>query len=137
MTDQCGIWIEGKKAILVNLAEGKTNVTEIAAEIEDRVHHFHEGDKGSFMGTRHINNQKKFDERRKHQVKNFLGKVLQHARASDDIFLIGPAGMKTRLRTLIRKDPQLAGKLRAVETAGHLTMPQLKARVIEFFGNAG
>jgi hypothetical protein len=133
MSKNCGIWIDGKKAVLVNLAEGQVQVSEINSDIEDRVHHVHEGDKGSFMGSRHINNEKKIEERKRHQVRAFLDKVVEHAKYADAIFILGPTGMKTRLRTLISDDRQLLHKLRGVQTAGLLTEPQLKARVKSFF----
>ena len=59
MKKQTGIWIDGSKAIIVTLADGKESTIEIESEIENRVHHDGEGDKGSFMGSRHINNEKK------------------------------------------------------------------------------
>jgi hypothetical protein len=134
MSKNCGIWIDGKKAVLVSLAEGQVQVTEIKSDIEDRVHHVHAGDKGSFMGNRHINNEKKIDERKHHQVRAFLDKVVQEARNADAIFILGPTGMKTKLRSIISDDRELILKLRGVQTAGRLTEPQLKARVKDFFG---
>jgi hypothetical protein len=133
MSKQCGIWIDGHKAILVHLENGSEKVTEITSNIEDRIHHVHEGDKGSFFGARHINNEKKFDERKRHQTRNFVEQVLKSAGLADDIYVLGPSGMKTRLKTAMKNEPALLKKLRGVKSTGSLTEAQLKANVRAFF----
>jgi hypothetical protein len=54
---QTGIWIDSTKAIIVSLEDGKEAVTEIQSELENRVYHDKEGDKGSFFAGQHIDSQ--------------------------------------------------------------------------------
>ena len=49
MKKQAGIWIDSTKAIIVTLDAGKEYITEIQSELENRVYHDKEGDKGSFF----------------------------------------------------------------------------------------
>lgn len=62
MKKQTGIWIDSSKALIVKISGGKENIIEIKSDIENRIYQEKEGDKGSFMGSRHINNEKKFEE---------------------------------------------------------------------------
>jgi hypothetical protein len=39
-------------------------VSEIQSDLENRVYHDQEGDKGSFSGGQHMDSQKSFDERK-------------------------------------------------------------------------
>jgi len=131
--NQTGIWIDGSKAIIISLNEGKEVVREIDAEIENAVHHANEGDKGSFMGSHHINNEKKFEERKKNQIDQFLSKVITEIKTADELFVMGPAELKLKLRTKIESDKLMAPRLKAVETSEQLTMNQCVAKVKKFF----
>lgn len=133
MKKQTGIWIDGSKAIIVKLSGGKENITEIESDIENRIHHENEGDKGSFMGDRHINNEKKFDERKKHQIDSFLKNVIEHIKNDDEFFVFGPADIKLKLKHSIENENQLASKLKTVETADSMTNNQVVAKVKAFY----
>lgn len=133
MKKQTGIWIDGSKAIIVTLLNNKESTIEIESKIENRVHHDGEGDKGSFMGSRHINNEKKIDERKKHQIDGFLKNVIEHIKKDDELYVFGPAEIKLKLKTLIEDDNQLTPKLKTVETAGSMTINQVVAKVRDFY----
>ena len=77
MKKQTGIWIDSTKAIIVTLDGGKEHITEIQSDLENRVYHDKEGDKGSFFGNQHMDSQKTFDERRKHQTNAYLKDMQQ------------------------------------------------------------
>ena len=136
MKKQTGIWIDSSKAIVISLKEGKETVHEIESEIENSVHHNHEGDKGSFMGSRHINNEKKFAERKKHQVDNFLDKVIDDVKGSDELFVMGPAEIKVKLRSKIEANHLIAPKLKGVETSERITLNQCVEKVKNFYKSA-
>ena len=133
MKTQTGIWIDGSKAIIISLVEDIETVLELPANIENRVHHRHEGDHGTFMGNHHINNEQKFEERKKHQTEFFLNKVMNEIGSSDEIYIMGPSEMKSHLKTKIEEDKHMHSKLKGVEAADHLTLNQCVARVKNFF----
>lgn len=131
---QTGIWIDTSKAILVTLHEGKENITEVDSVIENSIYHNHGGNKGSFMGRQHVNDERKFEERRKHQTDDFLGEVLQQMKDSDELYVFGPASMKTELSKMIngnKTNPNL--KLKAVETADKMSLNEIVAKVKKFY----
>lgn len=135
MKKKTGIWIDSSKAIIVTLSEGKENITEIKSDIENRIYHEKEGDQGSFMGSRHLNNEKKFEERKRRQVDSFLKNVISQIKQNDELYILGPAEIKLKLKALIEDNNQLLSKLKSVETVDSMTLNQLVAKVKSFYKN--
>ena len=135
MKKKTGIWIDSSKAIIVTLSEGKENITEIKSDIENRIYHEKEGDQGSFMGSRHLNNEKKFEERKRRQVDSFLKNVIGQIKQNDELYILGPAEIKLKLKALIEDNNQLLSKLKSVETVDSMTLNQLVAKVKSFYKN--
>ncbi|MBI2271424.1 MAG: hypothetical protein HYU69_13860 [Bacteroidetes bacterium] len=134
MKKQTGIWIDGSKAIIVTLFGGQESIKEIESDIENRIYHEKEGDKGSFMGSRHINNEKKFEERRKHQTYSFLKSVLEQIKHNDELYVFGPAEIKTKLKQHIEKEGNgVVNKLKSVKTADSMSLNQVVAKVKKFY----
>ncbi len=133
MKKQTGIWIDGSKAIIVNLQNGQEQVTEIEAEIENRIYHEKEGNKGTFMGGQHINNEKMFNERKDQQIERYLKQVVQIIKDADELYLFGPAEIKLKLSKKIRSEAQLGAKLKHVEAADSMTNNQVVAQVKKYF----
>ena len=135
MEKQIGIWIDGSKAVIVKLHGNSENINTIESNIENRVHHEKEGDKGSFVGSHHVNNEKKFNERRKHQLKKYLDDVTSCVADASDLYIFGPAETKTELEKNITGNKLLADKLKKVESCDHLTSNQIVAKVKEYFSS--
>ena len=133
MKKQTGIWIDTSNAIIVTLIDGKENTTEIISGIDNSVHHNNEGDKDSFMGNGHLNNEKKFEEKKKHQTNDFLKNVINHIKKDDAFYVFGPAEMKLKLTNIIENNLELATKLKAVETTDSMTLNQVVAKVKLFY----
>jgi hypothetical protein len=134
MKKQTGIWIDSSKAVVVTLTNKQESVIEIGSIIENRIYHNREGDKGAFMGSRHINNEKTFDERRKQQIINFLDNIIEEIKDADEIFIFGPAEMKTKLIKRIEDDKVLLlQKLKSVVTADKMTTNQIVAKTKEYY----
>lgn len=133
MEKQVGIWIDTTRAQIVTLSGKEERITEVISNIENRIHHDDEGDRGSFMGTGHINHERTFDERKKHQIDAYLKDVLSKVDDADEIYVFGPGEVKKILGKMIHEDKQLASHLSAVETADSMTSHQVVAKVREYF----
>lgn len=132
MEKNIGIWMDGTKALLVDAASG--NLQTIEADIENSVHLYGEGDKGNFTGGgHHINNERKFDERRKHQTNDYLKRIAEGVKDADHLYVFGPAEMKTHFKNYIESQHGLKNKLSAVESADKMTDNQVVAAVKTFF----
>lgn len=135
MKKQTGIWIDNSKAIIVKLQNGEKEITEIESEVENRIYHKKEGDKGHFSGSTHVSNEKTFDERKKNQINSFLKKVINHIKDDDELFIFGPAEMKLHLKKAIETDKNISAVLKATETSGDMTINQKVKKVKEFYNS--
>jgi hypothetical protein len=129
-----GVWIDGSRAIIISLVGDKETIREIPSNIDNKVHHKGEGRKGTFMGTHHLNQEERLDEKKRHQVNRFLGEVLEGLSDSDELFVMGPSAMPGRLKSKIEGNRELSPRLRSVEKAGQLTLNQCVAKVKKFYG---
>ena len=130
-----GIWIDSKKAIIVTLeGQKEEKIKEIESEVENRIYHDKESDKGTFSGNRHSDNETKFDNRINDQMDNYLEAVLNYIKGSDYLYVFGPAETKIKLEQRIR-DIKAIDKinLKAVETADSMTLNQVVAQVKDFY----
>lgn len=136
MKKQTGIWIDSSKAIIVTLEKGKEEITEIQSDLENRVYHDKEGDKGSFFGGQNVDSQKTFDERKKNQINSYLKNVLASVNESDELYIFGPAEVKIKLEQKINAEKSaLSSKLKSVETADSMTSNQIVAKVKKFYNS--
>lgn len=133
-----GIWIDTKKAIIVTLeGQKEEKITEIDSEVENRMYHNKESNKGNFSGKYHNDNESKFDNRINEQIDNYLEAVLNHVKGSDSLYIFGPAEAKIKLEQLIRDIKALDKiNLKAVETADSMTLNQVVAQVKDFYAPA-
>ena len=135
MKKQAGIWIDSTKAIIVTLDGKNESIKEIQSDLENRVYHDKEGDKGSFFGGQHIDSQKTFDERKKHQINAYIKNVISNVNEVDELYIFGPAETKTKLEKKIQEEKStMAGKLKSFETAdNNMTSNQIVAKVKKFY----
>lgn len=132
MKNNMGVWIDGSKAVVVNLANN--SIIKVEAAIDNNVHHGHEGDKGTFIGGgRHVNNERTFEERKKHQTHDYLEKVISEIKTADKVFVFGPSEMKNILKAQIENDRYLGTRLSGFETADKMTENQIVAAVKKHF----
>ncbi len=133
MENNIGIWIDGTKAVIVSLSNGSENITTIESDLENRIYHENVGDKGSFMGSQHINNEKRFEARRRHQLNKYIAEVVGYLQDAGSIYIFGPAETKTLLGKSLMENKQLAAKLKKTESCDHLTQNQILAKVKAFY----
>lgn len=130
---QAGVWIDGKKAVVVTLNQKDNEVTIIPSNIEDKTHYENEGDKGSFMGRQHISHEKTFDNRKKNQLDSFLQEVICTLENVDGIYICGPAEVKDHLKKEILANQRLENAFRGIDSCEQMTENQLVAKVKKFF----
>lgn len=134
MKKQTGIWIDLSKAIIVTLEGENEKITEIESDVENRIYHVNEGNKGTFDGIHHSSSEKKFEERRKTEINHFLKDVLMQVYKSDELYIIGPSDTKLKLEQKILQDRTInTNNIKLVETAGYMTSNQVISKVKHFF----
>jgi len=136
MKKQTGIWIDTSRAIIVTLDGGKEKITELESDIENRIYHEKEGNKGTFSGSHHSASENKFEERRKNYLDHFLKDVISHVKHSDELYVFGPAETKIKLQQKIHDEKSFdSSKLMSVETSDSMTSNQIIAKVKKFYNH--
>lgn len=135
MEKQVGIWIDTKKAIIVALEGHKEEkITEIDSEIENRIYHNEESNKGTFTGSHQSDSETKFDNRKKEQMDYYLKAIVNHIKKADYLYIFGPGKTKLKLEQKIRDEKSLDKiKLKAVETTDKMTLNEIVAQVKDFY----
>lgn len=134
MKKQTGIWIDTSKAVIVNLKDGKVKTFELQSEVENKVYHKTEGNKGTFSGNHHGNSETKFDARIEQQLNHFLKDIILLVKESDELYVFGPAETKIKLEKKIRNEKSFDSiKLKAVETSDDMTLNEIVAKVKKFY----
>ena len=134
MKKQIGIWIDISRAVIVTLDGPKAKVTEIESDVENRIYHTNEGNKGTFSGVHHSTSERKFEERRKTELNHFLKDVASQVKSADEIYIFGPSETKLKLVDKIMEDKTiLTNKIKLVEKSGALTQNQIISKVKHFF----
>ena len=137
MKRKSGIWIDTKKAMIVLLEEEDEKVIYIYSFIESRERIPGETKWFTRFGNRFLNFEKKKENRKNNAVRNYLAKVVNEVRGTDELVLYGPAEIKKELEKLIRQDAQLSAKLKAVEPADSMTENQVVALVKNYYRQIG
>lgn len=136
MKKQTGIWLDLRHAWIINLpveADGETIVEQVSSEIDERAAVGGTRSKTPW-GPQGGDNQRNVEERRHHEEKHYFEAVLKHIHPStEELVIFGPSEAKFGLENLLEKQHH-APKIMGVESADHMTQPQMTAWVRQFFG---
>ena len=129
-----GIWMDKEKAHVVSLEGKKESFRTIASDVE-----FYNPKGGSRSrtqwGPQEVVQDSRYLEREKHQMRDYFGKLAKAVSKADVVSVFGPAEVKDKFAKEVKeKYPNLAAKLKAVETADSMTDNQVVAMVKEHYG---
>jgi hypothetical protein len=127
---QVGIWLDYRKAWVVQIDQKEKKLVEIFSNIED----FHPvgGSRSKTpWGPQDKMAEPKYLERRKHQTKLYLQAILELVKDADELILTGPAQAKIDLQKYVsnRKGnkPLILGTIAADSMTKNQAIARLKA----------
>ena len=130
---KAGIWIDTEKAVIVFL-KGKGHIIKtVESLIEGRERVAGETKMFSRIGVQFANFETKKENRKNHEIQNYLKKVVDEIKGADEIVLFGPAEMKTELEKFMLKKSIQSPVIRRVETTDSMTQNQIVAWVKDFY----
>lgn len=135
MIRNMGIWIDGSKAVIIELNGDEAIIQEVLANVDYRERIPGEGKNAAGFGNQYFDMEHRKEHRIQDQRKHFLDNVRTHALSADQLVVFGPAGTKTELEKMFRLDHIMAGKLLAVHTAPVMTHNQMTAWIRKYFKN--
>ena len=128
-----GVWLDKKKALIVNLDETKENLITVKSNVEDyRI----SGGSGSKIkgGPQDVVQDSKYLERQKHQLQNYFKELASYLNESDEIVLFGPAGTNEKFyKTLQKKYRPISEKISLVKKSDSMTSNQIVALVKKYY----
>jgi stalled ribosome rescue protein Dom34 len=135
MNKKTGIWIDSKKAVIVNVSNDIPQVSVIESDINSRERIPGKGKWYTRFGRQFINFEKRKQRRHQHEVTLYLRNVKEALDNPEELVVFGPGLIKTELEKMIHNDPALQDTLKYVETTDSMTENQMVAWVKDFFEN--
>jgi len=132
MTNETGIWIDHRKAVIVTVLADGEQIDTISSNIEK--HPERAGD--SPLEGRYEARQVPADDKRQRALTGhmnaFYDIVIGKIAAADTLFIFGPGEAKAELKRRLEHH-QRGSRVRALETADKLTDRQISAKVRQHF----
>ncbi|MFH6769106.1 hypothetical protein V8G56_10200 [Gaetbulibacter aquiaggeris] len=130
---QIGIWLDKKKAHIVDIHDGRVSLNTILSEVED----FHPsggfglGYKGSPQDAMAEN---KYMKREKQQLKKYFKNIVSAVSEAENLVIFGPAETGEKFyKELTESYSDIKAKVKDVVKTDSMTKKQVKAWVKEFF----
>lgn len=127
MTQDIGIWIDHKTAVIVFIADDQVTTATLKSDLPGHPH---------FGGSQEGGGEKKYEERHDQELDRFYDEVIGRLGTPRSLLLFGPGEARQQLKERLGHSKALSGIAVAVESADKLTEPQIVARVKEHFGIA-
>ena len=127
MRDHVGIWIDHRKAVIVHATDTGVTTSTLASDMPAHPH---------FGGQQDGGGEKKYEERRSHDLARYYDDVLGHVNAPDSLLILGPGEAKRELLERFVRSASRRSCRVELETAGPLTDAQIAAKVRDHFASA-
>ncbi|MEQ8477205.1 hypothetical protein [Fulvivirga sp.] len=127
-----GIWLDKRNAIIVQIEDDKETIEHITSNIDEG--NAKGGARSSTpYGPQDVVSEKHMLERRKLQQKKYFQELISVINNPDQLLIFGPANTKKSLLGEIATHNELKDRPVFIENADSMTLPQIKAKVREFF----
>jgi hypothetical protein len=127
-----GIWIDRRRAVVVEIADGVENRRIIESEV-DPVSPPSGGKRtGTPWAPRTGVKEHGREEAHQHKLANFYKQVALQIGRPDRLLVMGPATAKKEFAEIARRLHELTGVPMKIESADKMTDPQIAAKVREY-----
>lgn len=127
-----GVWLDTKQAVVVSFLGNQSKTETIISNIED--YHAVGGSRSKTpWGPMEVNQEKRYEERKKHQTRKYFDAIIEHIEGADMIYLFGPATMKQQLKSYLSEHYKFRDSTVTIERADVMTLPQMVAQVKKYF----
>ncbi len=128
-----GIWMDVRKAHVIELTEEREHMKTFLSEVED----YHpKGGSGTRLkgGPQDVVQDSRYLERKKNQMRGYFRILAEAIKDADSIALFGPAETAEKFKKELSKNQKnLAAKIKTVRRADSMTDNQVKALVKDFY----
>ena len=121
---EVGIWIDHKKAVVVDISAGHVSTKTLVSDIAPHTR---------YAGSQEGGGEKKYEERHSHELDRFYDDVIRELGEPDALLLFGPGEAKLQLQDRLGRSNVLSQSIVAIESTDKLTDPQIVAKVKEHY----
>lgn len=127
-----GIWLDKRNAIIVEIEGEKESIEYVNSDIEEG--NIKGGARSSTpYGPQDAVSEKHILEKRKMQQKRYFEELISTIKTPDQLLILGPANTKKDLLKVVDNDYLLKDRPVYIESADSMTVPQIRAKVRQFF----
>jgi hypothetical protein len=124
MSQQAGVWIDHRTAVIVVLSAGQVTTKTLESEVEAHPH---------YSGRQGSGGEKKYEQRHEEQLDRYYDSVIEQVGRPEGILIFGPGEAKLELKARFDRSRALPEFPIKIDTADKLTEPQIVARVKQHF----
>lgn len=136
MSDNAGVWIDHKKAVIV--IPGQDGPTTVSSDVG--THARHAGGGGGYPGSNSSQtggSERREEHRHENALMHYYDAVIGRLGHPSSLLILGPGEAKLELQKRLAHAMPNPQPVVAVEAADHLTEPQIVARVTAHFTDRG
>jgi len=127
MSQDVGVWIDHKKAVIVSIAAGQVTTRTLESDVGAHPH---------YSGSQEGGGEKKHEERHNQDLDRYYDDVIGQLGKPDALLLFGPGEAKLQLKERLSRSQVSSESIVAVESTDTLTDPQIVAKEKEHYGIA-
>jgi hypothetical protein len=132
MKKAVGLWIDHKKAVIVNGIESGGDVVTIESNMEKHVRYKEGARPKTAYGAQHSPAEDVQDRKYNEHLNKYYNRIIAQICKADSIFIMGPGEAKLELRKRLAH-AQLAHRVAGIETADKMTDRQIAVRIRKFY----
>jgi hypothetical protein len=132
MTNNIGLWIDHKKAILVIQSEKGEKIQKIESGVERRIPDRGASHPRSRYSAEHQQGDDQLDNKFAEQINKFYDKIISELRRTEAVLIFGPGEAKGELEKRVTRG-KIKVRIAGVETADKMTDRQIASKVRKFF----
>jgi hypothetical protein len=132
MTNNVGLWIDHKKAILVIQSEQGEEIQKIESGVGRHIPYRGTSHPKSPYGAQHQQGDDQLDNKFTEQLNKFYDKVIAQLRTAKAVLIFGPGEAKGELEKRVAHE-KIRLQIVGIETADKMTDRQIATKVRKYF----
>jgi hypothetical protein len=133
MDKSVGMWVDHKRAYLVQIVDSEESAKEIRAEHEDIEVPQGKTKSPTGFGLQEFSQEKTIQQRRKAELREYYHRIMAELKSASRIYIFGPGEAKNELVKEMQRTNGIAARIVAVEPADKMTTNQIAAKVRQRF----
>lgn len=133
MSQEVGLWIDHRRAVVVFLVDGRTTSETILSNVEKHVRASGGSRSATVYGPQDVAPGDRVDRKFDQHLEKYYDRVARALQKAEAILIMGPGEAKHEFHKHLQKSKKATPPDIKVETTDKMTDPEIMARVREHF----